>query len=50
MDFHHLLQLRAEELAQRGHVIIAGDLNASHRRIDHCDPDGTQVRPGATIT
>ena len=24
-------------------MIIAGDLNISHRRIDHCDPEGTKV-------
>ena len=24
-------------------VVIVGDVNASHRRIDHCDPSGNWV-------
>ncbi|XP_013417725.1 DNA-(apurinic or apyrimidinic site) lyase 2-like [Lingula anatina] len=37
--FCQLLQTRAEALVHAGsHVIILGDLNISHRQIDHCDP------------
>lgn len=39
MRFYRVLQLRAEALLQAGKsVVIVGDVNASHRRIDHCDP------------
>ncbi|XP_015362027.1 DNA-(apurinic or apyrimidinic site) endonuclease 2 isoform X1 [Marmota marmota marmota] len=38
MRFYRLLQIRAEALLAAGsHVIILGDLNTAHRRIDHCD-------------
>lgn len=38
MRFCRLLQNRAEALLAAGsHVIILGDLNTAHRRIDHCD-------------
>ncbi|XP_055473871.1 DNA-(apurinic or apyrimidinic site) endonuclease 2 [Psammomys obesus] len=38
MRFCRLLQIRAEALLAAGsHVIILGDLNIAHRRIDHCD-------------
>ncbi|XP_054751680.2 DNA-(apurinic or apyrimidinic site) endonuclease 2-like [Lytechinus pictus] len=41
MRFYGILQLRAEALLQSGKsVVIVGDVNASHRRIDHCDPSG----------
>ncbi|XP_784420.3 DNA-(apurinic or apyrimidinic site) lyase 2 isoform X2 [Strongylocentrotus purpuratus] len=41
MRFYNLLQLRAEAMLQAGKsVVIVGDVNASHRRIDHCDPSG----------
>ena len=26
------------------HVVIVGDMNTSHKRIDHCDPDPAMVR------
>ncbi|XP_072481860.1 DNA-(apurinic or apyrimidinic site) endonuclease 2 isoform X1 [Notamacropus eugenii] len=39
LRFYRLLQLRAEALLQAGsHVIILGDVNTSHRPLDHCDP------------
>ncbi|XP_071807640.1 DNA-(apurinic or apyrimidinic site) endonuclease 2-like [Asterias amurensis] len=39
LQFYNLLQLRAEALVHEGrHVVIVGDINASHRRIDNCDP------------
>ncbi|XP_075041041.1 DNA-(apurinic or apyrimidinic site) endonuclease 2 isoform X2 [Mixophyes fleayi] len=39
LRFYHLLQLRAETILRNGgHVIILGDVNTSHRPIDHCDP------------
>ncbi|KAI5933261.1 DNA-(apurinic or apyrimidinic site) endonuclease 2 isoform X1 [Manis javanica] len=38
MRFYRLLQIRAEALMAAGsHVIILGDLNTAHRRIDHWD-------------
>uniref|UniRef100_A0A6I8N6U4 exodeoxyribonuclease III n=1 Tax=Ornithorhynchus anatinus TaxID=9258 RepID=A0A6I8N6U4_ORNAN len=39
LRFYHLLKLRAEAILRAGsHVIILGDVNTSHRPIDHCDP------------
>ncbi|XP_022082585.1 DNA-(apurinic or apyrimidinic site) lyase 2-like [Acanthaster planci] len=39
LHFYNLLQLRAEALVKAGrHVVVVGDINASHRRIDNCDP------------
>ncbi|XP_063063647.1 DNA-(apurinic or apyrimidinic site) lyase 2 [Engraulis encrasicolus] len=41
LQFYRLLQARAEALLASGsHVIVLGDINTSHRPIDHCDPDG----------
>ncbi|XP_066499240.1 DNA-(apurinic or apyrimidinic site) lyase 2 [Hoplias malabaricus] len=40
LQFYRLLQSRAEAIEGPGrHVIILGDINTSHRPIDHCDPD-----------
>ncbi|KAF7209334.1 DNA-(apurinic or apyrimidinic site) endonuclease 2 [Nothobranchius furzeri] len=40
LQFYKLLRCRAEALLKDGsHVIILGDVNTSHRPIDHCDPD-----------
>ncbi|CAH1782528.1 unnamed protein product [Owenia fusiformis] len=39
LRFYDLLQARAEALIQSGcHVIVLGDVNTSHKPIDHCDP------------
>ncbi|XP_077541456.1 DNA-(apurinic or apyrimidinic site) endonuclease 2-like isoform X2 [Haemaphysalis longicornis] len=39
LDFYRLLELRARALLEDGmEVIILGDLNTSHQKIDHCDP------------
>ncbi|XP_076022496.1 DNA-(apurinic or apyrimidinic site) endonuclease 2 [Genypterus blacodes] len=39
LQFYKLLQCRAEALLKDGsHVIVLGDVNTSHRPIDHCDP------------
>jgi len=39
MKFYKLLELRCLALNRAGnHVIVLGDVNTSHRRIDHCDP------------
>lgn len=38
-QYSALLQMRAEELSTRGHVIIVGDLNACHRPMDTADAD-----------
>ncbi|KAH6928664.1 hypothetical protein HPB50_018185 [Hyalomma asiaticum] len=39
LDFYNLLELRAKALLEDGvEVIILGDLNTSHCKIDHCDP------------
>ncbi|KAJ8259991.1 hypothetical protein GJAV_G00175820 [Gymnothorax javanicus] len=40
LKFYRILQNRAEALLRAGsHVIVLGDVNTSHRPIDHCDPD-----------
>lgn len=50
MQFYKLLQSRAEEILKSGsHVIVLGDVNTSHRPIDHCDPseiDEFEENPG----
>uniref|UniRef100_A0A8C5PLV3 DNA-(apurinic or apyrimidinic site) endonuclease n=1 Tax=Leptobrachium leishanense TaxID=445787 RepID=A0A8C5PLV3_9ANUR len=39
LRFYRLLQIRAEAILKSGsHVIILGDVNTSHRQLDHCDP------------
>lgn len=38
LQFYKLLQIRAEALLKQGHVVILGDINTSHKKIDHCDP------------
>ncbi|XP_059188764.1 DNA-(apurinic or apyrimidinic site) lyase 2 [Centropristis striata] len=39
LQFYKLLQNRAEAMLKDGsHVIVLGDVNTSHRQIDHCDP------------
>lgn len=43
--FYELLRQRAAAIRDTGcHVIIVGDINTSHKRIDHCDPDDSEVR------
>ncbi|XP_075772085.1 DNA-(apurinic or apyrimidinic site) endonuclease 2 isoform X2 [Pelodiscus sinensis] len=48
--FYRLLQGRAEALlTDGGHVVILGDINTSHRPIDHCepgDPETFREHPG----
>ncbi|VDH99175.1 AP endonuclease 2 [Mytilus galloprovincialis] len=40
LRFYALLQMRAEALLNSGsHVIVLGDINTTHKEIDHCDPD-----------
>jgi len=48
LKFYKLLELRALALLKAGHhVVILGDVNTSHKRIDHCDPyEGFEDRPG----
>jgi AP endonuclease 2 len=39
LDFYQLLEDRAQALRTAGsHVVVLGDLNTSHKPIDHCDP------------
>jgi AP endonuclease-2 len=39
LKFYKLLELRADALMKAGrHVVIVGDVNSSHRTIDHSDP------------
>ncbi|XP_039460005.1 DNA-(apurinic or apyrimidinic site) lyase 2 isoform X3 [Oreochromis aureus] len=39
LQFYNLLKSRAEAVLKDGsHVIVLGDINTSHRPIDHCDP------------
>ena len=43
--FYELLRQRASALRETGsHVIVLGDVNSSHKRIDHCDPDDSEAR------
>ncbi|XP_020493421.2 DNA-(apurinic or apyrimidinic site) lyase 2 [Labrus bergylta] len=43
LQFYKLLQCRAEAILKDGsHVIILGDVNTSHRQIDHCDPSDNE--------
>ncbi|XP_054465702.1 DNA-(apurinic or apyrimidinic site) lyase 2 [Anoplopoma fimbria] len=50
LQFYKLLQSRAEAVVKDGsHVIVLGDINTSHRQIDHCDPsdnDDFDENPG----
>ncbi|XP_041860506.1 DNA-(apurinic or apyrimidinic site) lyase 2 [Melanotaenia boesemani] len=50
LQFYKLLQRRAHAILKDGsHVIVLGDVNTSHRPIDHCDPndiDGFDENPG----
>ncbi|KAL6119314.1 apex2 [Pungitius sinensis] len=42
LQFYKVLQCRAEAILKEGsHVIVLGDVNTSHRQIDHCDPSDT---------
>jgi AP endonuclease-2 len=39
LQFFKLLELRAHNLRKMGdRIIILGDINQSHKEIDHCDP------------
>ncbi|XP_068216547.1 DNA-(apurinic or apyrimidinic site) endonuclease 2-like isoform X2 [Palaemon carinicauda] len=43
LRFYELLRQRAAAIYATGcHVIIVGDINTSHKRIDHCDPDDNE--------
>lgn len=50
LQFYNLLQGRAEAILKGGsYVIVLGDINTSHRTIDHCDPsdiDNFEENPG----
>ncbi|XP_077371414.1 DNA-(apurinic or apyrimidinic site) endonuclease 2 isoform X1 [Festucalex cinctus] len=50
LQFYKLLQARAEAMLKNGSsVIVLGDVNTSHRPIDHCDPneiDDFEDNPG----
>lgn len=40
MTFHDMIQRRAKLLVESGSfVVLLGDINISHRWIDHCDGD-----------
>ena len=44
IQFYEILRKRAAALADSGSaVIILGDINTSHKKIDHCDPDEVDV-------
>jgi len=39
LEFYKAVDIRANSLADEGnYVIVLGDINTSHREIDHCDP------------
>ena len=46
--FNKALDIRANRLREAGDmVVVCGDINISHREIDHCDPyDGFEDNPG----
>lgn len=46
--FNKALDIRANRLREAGDmVVVCGDINISHREIDHCDPyDGFEDSPG----
>jgi len=40
MNFYKVMETKCKQLLKEGHeIILVGDLNVSHKRIDHCDPD-----------
>nr|XP_053629633.1 DNA-(apurinic or apyrimidinic site) endonuclease 2-like [Cherax quadricarinatus] len=44
LRFYELLRQRAAAIRSTGcHVLILGDINTSHKQIDHCDPDEAEV-------
>ncbi|KAK8400510.1 hypothetical protein O3P69_003284 [Scylla paramamosain] len=44
LRFYELLRQRAAAVwGMDSHVIIVGDINTSHKRIDHCDPDESEA-------
>ncbi|XP_042234412.1 DNA-(apurinic or apyrimidinic site) endonuclease 2-like [Homarus americanus] len=43
LRFYELLRQRAAAIHATGcHVVVVGDINTSHKRIDHCDPDESE--------
>ncbi|XP_002739716.1 DNA-(apurinic or apyrimidinic site) endonuclease 2-like [Saccoglossus kowalevskii] len=46
LRFYSLLQTRCEALLSAGrHVIVVGDMNVSHKAIDHCDAAVNPTKP-----
>ncbi|TRY70550.1 hypothetical protein TCAL_11626 [Tigriopus californicus] len=47
-NFYKLVELRAHHHLRQGHhVLIVGDVNTSHRSLDHCDPyEEFEMHPG----
>lgn len=44
LQFYEILLLRSKAILNSGcHVLIVGDINTSHRPIDHCDPGNIEV-------
>lgn len=44
LRFYELLRQRAAAVwATDSNVVVLGDINCSHKRIDHCDPDESEV-------
>ena len=40
LEFYRALNLRCHDLLSQGYcVIVLGDMNVSHRLIDHCEPE-----------
>ena len=47
IKFNELLRQRASVIEKMGsHVIIVGDINISHKRIDNCDPESYEKNNG----
>ncbi|XP_050714582.1 DNA-(apurinic or apyrimidinic site) endonuclease 2-like isoform X1 [Eriocheir sinensis] len=44
LRYYELMRQRAAAVfAADSHVVILGDINCSHKRIDHCDPDKSEA-------
>ena len=48
LEFYRALNLRCNDLLGQGYsVIVLGDMNVSHRLIDHCEPEDVTKFPKA---
>lgn len=46
LEFYRALNLRCHDFLSQGYyVIVLGDMNVSHRLIDHCEPEDVSSFP-----